>query len=255
MNICMMSNTYLPHVGGVARSVQTFVEEYRSRGHEVLVVAPSFGENNANDSRGKDGVVRVPAIQQFNHSDFSVSLPLAALFSERIDQFGAHIVHSHHPFLLGDTALRIAASKHVPVVFTHHTLYEEYTHYVPFNSDALKQFTIEISTEYANLCDAVIAPSESIARLIKRRGVKAPITIIPTGIDVQAFASGHGGAFRSAMGIPPGKFVVGHVGRLAPEKNLNFLTRAVARFLKRSTNSVFLVVGAGPTEEEMRRIF
>ncbi|MCI0536658.1 MAG: glycosyltransferase [Verrucomicrobiales bacterium] len=251
----MMTNTYLPHVGGVARSVQTFTEEYRKLRHKVLVVAPSFGEVIGNDAAPEEGVVRVPALQQFHGSDFSVSLPLTALFNQTIDEFGANVIHSHHPFLLGDTALRIGANKHVPVVFTHHTLYEEYTHYVPFNSDALKQFAIELSTEYANLCDAVIAPSESIATLIKRRGVKVPVTIIPTGIDAPAFASGNGVAFRKAMGIPPKRFAVGHVGRLAPEKNLNFLTRAVARFLKRSVNGVFLVVGAGPLEAEMRRIF
>src|SRR5438477_6946942 len=103
MNICMMTNTYLPHVGGVARSVQTFTEEYRRRGHQVLVVAPNFPGANGGSAANETGVVRVPAIQQFNGSDFSVSLPLSALFNDTIDQFGANLIHSHHPFLLGDT--------------------------------------------------------------------------------------------------------------------------------------------------------
>jgi len=250
-----MTNTYLPHVGGVARSVQTFTEEYRKQGHRVLVVAPSFPEANGDGRHDEEGIVRVPALQQFNGSDFSVSLPLSALFSETIDQFGANVIHSHHPFLLGDTALRIAANKHVPVLFTHHTLYEEYTHYVPFQSEALKQFAIELSTQYANLCDGVIAPSDSIASLIKKRGVRVPIAIIPTGIDVKAFAGAQRAAFRQAIGIAPNQFVIGHVGRLAPEKNLIFLTRAVARALKRSANTVFLVVGSGPLEQQIRAIF
>jgi 1,2-diacylglycerol 3-alpha-glucosyltransferase len=255
MNICMMTNTYLPHVGGVARSVHTFAKEFRKQGHQVLVVAPTFPETGDSNNGDEEGVVRLPAIQQFNGSDFSVRLPLTALYNATIDSFEANIIHSHHPFLLGDTALRIAANKHVPVIFTHHTLYEEYTHYVPLDSPALKQFTIELSTQYANLCDAVIAPSESIAKLIEKRGVEVPIEIIPTGINVEEFGRGRGAAFRKTLGIAPGAFVAGHVGRLAREKNLDYLSRAVCRFLKQSPGAMYLLVGAGPMEDEIRAIF
>ena len=69
MNIVMMTNTYLPHVGGVARSVAAFSAEYRRHGHRVLVVAPEFPDTPANES----DVIRIPAIQNFNASDFSVA--------------------------------------------------------------------------------------------------------------------------------------------------------------------------------------
>jgi glycosyltransferase involved in cell wall biosynthesis len=199
-------------------------------------------------------VERVPAIQHFNGSDFSVTLPMAATLSKRIDAFRADIVHAHHPFLLGDTALRVGASKNVPVVFTHHTRYEDYTHYVPFDSPTLKEIAINLSTQFANLCDGVIAPSESIARLIRKRGVKSPIAVVPTGVDVAGFAAGNGARARRRFKIPPHAFVVGHTGRLAPEKNLGYLAQAVALFLKKTPNARFLVVGGGPSEEEIRRI-
>jgi 1,2-diacylglycerol 3-alpha-glucosyltransferase len=253
MNICMMTNTYLPHVGGVARSVSTFAEEFRRQKHKVLVVAPDFGQP-ARSARAESIVERVAAIQKFNGSDFAVRLPLAAALSERLDRFRAHIVHAHHPFLLGDTALRIAANRNVPVVFTHHTRYEDYTHYVPFDSPTLKEIAVNLSTQFANLCDGVIAPSESIAELIRKRGVETPIAVVPTGIDVQAFASGVGPRFRRKYRIPPNAFVVGHVGRLAPEKNLPFLAEAVALFLKDAPGAWFLVVGDGPSEERIRAI-
>jgi 1,2-diacylglycerol 3-alpha-glucosyltransferase len=256
----MMTNTFLPHVGGVARSVETFVAEYRRLGHEVLVVAPSFPE--ADGTVEEEGVVRLPAIQNFNGSDFSVSLPLAALTNDRVQEFAANIIHSHHPFLLGDTALRVGASKHVPVLFTHHTLYEEYTHYVPFDSPALKQFAIELSTNYANLCDGIIAPSQSIADLIQKRGVIKPIEVIPTGVDVAAFAGGNGRRKRKELGLAPSTFVVGHVGRLAAEKNLKYLGEAVAEFIAsasvadgKSLDVRFLVVGGGAAETEIREAF
>jgi len=253
MKICMMTNTYLPHVGGVARSVSTFAEEYRKLGHQILVVAPEF-EGPPLSAREARIVERVAAIQNFNGSDFSVTLPLAAALSSRLDEFKADLIHAHHPFLLGDTALRVGASKNVPVIFTHHTRYEDYTHYVPFDSPTLKEIAISLSTQFANLCDGVIAPSESIARLIRKRGVTSPVTVVPTGIDVAGFAAGDGARARRKFKIPAEAFVVGHTGRLAPEKNLGYLTRAVALFLKNTPDARFLVVGGGPSEEEMRRI-
>jgi len=253
MKICMMTNTYLPHVGGVARSTSTFAEEYRKLKHKVLVVAPEF-EGKPLSKHAESIVERVPAIQNFNGSDFSVRLPLAAGLSDRLDAFNADIIHAHHPFLLGDTALRVGANKNVPVIFTHHTRYEDYTHYVPFDSPTLKEIAINLSTEFANLCDGVIAPSESIAKLIKKRGVKTPIAVVPTGIDVKGFAAGKGMRFRKKYKIPADAFVVGHVGRLAPEKNLGYLTKAVALFLQGSPSSRFLVVGGGPSEDEMKEI-
>jgi 1,2-diacylglycerol 3-alpha-glucosyltransferase len=254
MKICMMTNTYLPHVGGVARSVSTFAEEYRKLKHQVLVVAPEF-EGKPLTKRAAAIVERVAAIQNFNGSDFSVRLPLAATLSERLDAFQSDIIHTHHPFLLGDTALRVAATKNVPVIFTHHTRYEDYTHYVPFDSPALKQVAINLSTEFANLCDGVIAPSESIAKLIKKRGVTSPVRVVPTGIDVQAFAAGDGARFRKKFKIPAKAFVVGHLGRLAPEKNLGYLAEAVALFVKKIPGARFLVVGGGPSEDDIKAVF
>jgi glycosyltransferase involved in cell wall biosynthesis len=251
MNVVMLTNTYLPHVGGVARSVSSFTEAFRRLGHRVLVIAPTFDGM----PEAEEDVVRVPAIQHFNGSDFSVSLPVPGLVSAALESFHPHVLHAHHPFLLGGTAVRAAAAYKLPVVFTHHTLYEQYTHYVPGDSALLRRFAAGLATEYANLCDHVIAPSESVAALLAERGVTAPISAIPTGIDPERFAKGDGAAARARPGLPTGAFVVGHVGRLAPEKNLAFLARAVAAFLESSPDGHFLVVGSGPSEEEVRQTF
>lgn len=251
MNILMLTNTFTPHVGGVARSVETFAAEYRSRGHKVLVVAPEFDNQPANEM----DVVRIPAIQNFNGSDFSVALPIPGLLKDILETFQPDIVHSHHPYLLGMTALRIARYRQLPVVFTHHTMYEQYTHYVPLDSPVFSRFVIELATRYANLCDQVFAPSESISELLHQRGVKSPITVIPTGVDNERFRHGDGAQFRVSQAISEKAFLVGHLGRLAPEKNLEFLTTAVAQFLKKNPHAEFLVVGTGPSETQIREIF
>ncbi len=147
-------------------------QDLRELGHPVLVVAPTFPANMG-PAEDRDRVLRVPAVQNFNGSDFSVRIPLPFIISQGIDDFNPDILHSHHPFLMGDTALRIARRRELPLVFTHHTLYERYTHYVPLDSKPLKEFVINLSTRYANFCDRVVAPSRSIARLIRRRGRQA----------------------------------------------------------------------------------
>ena len=249
MNILFFTNTYLPHVGGVAKSVHTLETSFRERGHQVRIVAPEF-----EGAKDDPNVLRVPAIQNFNGSDFSVRIPTPNVVGDLVEEFQPDIVHSHHPFLLGDAALRIARRREIPIVFTHHTLYERYTHYVPFDSPTLKRMAVQLSTEYCNLCDRIIAPSESIAALLKKRGVATPIDAIPTGIDLDAFAGNQGAAFRKANGIPPEATVIGTVGRLAAEKNLPFLAEALAEYLRTHPDAVFLVVGDGDAKAQMLKI-
>ncbi len=251
MRVVMMTNTYLPHVGGVARSVDGFSRALRDEGVRVMVVAPEFPGMATDET----DVVRVPAIQRFNGSDFSVRLPVPGLLDEPLERFQPDLIHAHHPFLLGDTALRVASARGLPLIFTHHTLYEEYTHYVSTESEAIKRFVIDLSTGYANLCDHVIAPSQSVAVLLQQRGVTSPITVVPTGVELDRFAKRSGRRFRKANGIPADAFLAGHIGRLAPEKNLMFLTRAVARFLQERPKAWFLVAGSGPLEDGIKEVF
>jgi len=251
MNIALLTNTFTPHVGGVARSVEAFANAYRELGHRVLVVAPEFDDALEYET----DVLRIPAIQHFNGSDFSVVLTVPSGLSDNMEEFKPDIIHSQHPFLLGWTAVRIARTLDLPLVFTHHTLYEQYTHYVPGDSPAMKRFIIELSTRYANLADQVFAPSESIHDMLIERGVTSPVLVVPTGVRVERFAYGKGRDFLMKKHIPEDAFVVGHMGRLAPEKNLEFLARSVVAFMKEHDEAVFLLVGTGPSQEAIEQIF
>lgn len=250
MNIVLITNTFTPHVGGVARSVEAFAKTYREKGHKVLIVAPEF----ANQPENETGVIRVPALRNFNASDFSVALPVSMGLSDIVHDFDADIIHSQHPFLLGMSAIRLARAHNLPLVFTHHTLYEQYTHYVPGNSPMMQQYVIELGTLYANMVDKVFAPSESIREILLSRHVKTEVAVVPTGVEVNRFSNGDSKAFRNKMHIPQDAFVVGHMGRLAPEKNLSFLAQAVSQFLKENSKAAFLLVGKGPSEQEIKTL-
>ncbi len=251
MNILMVTNTFAPNVSGVARSVTLSTEAYRRRGHRVVVVAPEF---DGAPEKEVD-VVRIGALRNFAGTDYSVVIGPPLYLARAVDAFGPDIVHSHGPFLLGTTAARLARTRRVPLVFTHHTLYEHYTHYLPGDSVLVKRIALNRGTRYANICDAVFAPSRSIRELLRTRGVTVPIYEVPTGVPLALFAEGDGASFRARHRIPANAVVVGTVGRLAEEKNLDFLSRALARFLAATPGSHALIVGDGPSYEPMAAIF
>jgi len=251
MKILMMTNTYKPFIGGVPRSVETFTEEYRKLGHQVKIVAPNF-EGQEEDPN----VTRVPALQHFNGTDFSVEIPIPFFLSDLMEEFKPDIIHSHHPFLLGNTALRLASHCEAPLIYTFHTFYERYTHYIPGeDSEAKHRFVNTLVTGYANLCDQIFAPSLSVAKVLQERGVTRPIEVVPTGINVKAISQGNGTDFRISHRIPAEAFIVGFVSRLALEKNLEFLCNAVLPLLELETSVWFVIAGSGPLEEVLRKRF
>lgn len=250
MNILMLTNTFSPYVGGVALSVQRFADEYRRQGHQVLVAAPLYKTTPKNEQ----DVIRFPAIQHFNGTEFSLPIPIPGKWGAALKKFHPDVVHVHHPFALGGTALRVATSLHLPLVFTHHTMYEKYTHYLPGDSLRLKRYVVSLVTGYCGFCDAVIAPSETVAKLLKERGVQTRTEVIPTGVATDVCAEGNREVFRNQINLPQDAFVVGHVGRMATEKNLDFLAKTVVKFLHRRPDGYFLLVGVGPMKEEIKKI-
>jgi len=138
------------------------------------------------------------------------------MLSDLMEALKPEIVHAHHPFWMGDLALRMAGQYHVPLVFSYHTMFEQYTHYLPMDNEASKAFITELAAGYANLADQVIAPSASVRDVLLKRGVETPIDIVPTGVYVKNFEQGEGDKGRKRIKIPAAAYVVGHVGRLAP---------------------------------------
>lgn len=251
MKILMMTNTYFPLVGGIEQSIRSFCDEFRRLGHEVFIVAPSQ-EGKAED---EEHVIRVPALKKFYKTDFSINLPVPGLLPKIMRTFSPDIVHSHHPFFMGDFALRLSRQYHLPLIFTYHIMVEKYVHYLPIHNEGAKRFVIEIAAGYANLADRVIVPGPGVREILLRRGVTSPVDVIPTGVDLKHFSGGNGADFRARNRIPPDAFVIGHVGRLAPEKNLDFLTGCLVEFLKEEPRAHVLMVGQGPSQRMIRAAF
>lgn len=251
MNIAMFTNAYKPIIGGVEKSIETFVNDLFESGHSTYIVTLAVAEAKESE----DGIFRLPAIKEVGGTEFSAKLPVPSGLKERLDSFQPDIVHSHHPFMLGDTALRVARRRGLPIVFTHHTLYERYTYLFAGDSETLSRIARAIATEYANLCDLVIAPTGSIRDMTRERGVDVPIEVIPTGIDARKYSTGDREGFRKKYRIPSEAFVVGYLGRVVEAKNMDFLAESVVPFMSDNPDSWYVIVGEGESLEPLKKRF
>ncbi|MCX5678133.1 MAG: alpha/beta fold hydrolase [Candidatus Omnitrophica bacterium] len=251
MRILMMTNTYFPIVGGLEQSVYSFSEEFRRLGHEVLIVTPTFQGMPTEEP----GVIRIPAFQKFSGTIFSVNFPASRLLTKLMKEFSPDIAHSHCPFFMGDFALRLSRQHAIPLIFTYHCMFEQYVHDWPVQNEGVKRFIVKLAAGYANMVDRVIVPTESVQEILFKRGVKTPMAVVPTGVDVERFSKGNGNAFRQQNHIPLEAKVIGHAGRLAPEKNLDFLINCMVEALKKDPKAHALIVGKGPAEKMIQDTF
>ena len=248
MNIAFFTNNYKPFVGGVPIAIENLATELRERGHHVHIFAPEYGKGDEEDV----DVFRTWSIKNFNDSSFVLPIPLALSTYLTFNDVQADIVHVHHPFLLGMSGLRAARAENLPVVFTYHTQYEKYAHYLPWDSEMVREMAVGIATRFANSCDAVIAPSTDIQKQLVERGVDCPIRVIPTGVDLAQFEGGNASWLRERFGIASGDKILLFVSRLAKEKNVQFLLESFAKLAQETGGVHFVLVGSGEEEQALK---
>ena len=254
MKILMLSDVYFPRVNGVSTSIQTFQRELRRLGHEVWVVAPEYGQ----PAEEEDGISRVPSRRVlFDPEDRMMrSGPLGrrlrALDGRRFD-----LIHVQTPFVAHYAGLRLARRWGVPCVETYHTFFEEYLfHYLPvLPKNAWRAVARLFSRRQCNRLDGLVVPSRAMCEALERYGVRTLMRVIPTGMPLDAFQDGDRNGFRARNDIATGQPTLVFVGRVAFEKNIEFLLEVV-RALKqtRHPDIVLIVAGEGPAEGRLRRL-
>lgn len=249
--VVMLSESYLPFISGVVTSVAAFTRALRADGHRVVVVAPHYPGYHDDDP----DVIRLPSISAPGTPEFKMVVPLSArLLSDpllaRVD-----IIHTHGPFLTGRLGLVLARHFRCPLAFTHHTLYDEYVHYVPWVPAAVtRPIARRWVRAFANRCDLVIAPSAVIRARLRAQGVTARIEVLPSGgVDPEQFARLDGRAVRARYDIPPGAPLLVSVSRLAPEKSVDLVLRAFQQVVA-AVEAYLLIVGDGPSAGELQRL-
>ncbi|HSB82113.1 MAG TPA: glycosyltransferase, partial [Candidatus Methylomirabilis sp.] len=242
MHIGLFTNNYRPLANGLATSVETFARAFRRAGHRVTVVAPRYGALPG----GEPDILRVPGFRAPTHHAYILPLSRWPGVASAVARLDLDIFHAQHPFLLGAAAGRWARHLGRPLVFTYHTRYECYAHYVPGPSRLVVRLAVGRALAFANRSDLVIAPTTAVARELRARGLHAPLEVIPTGVTVPPImAEADRQASRRTLGLCRGDPLCLSVGRLAREKNQAFLLSAFARILTQLPTARLVLVGEG----------
>jgi len=250
VRIAHFTNNYLPFCGGVTISVETLRAGLEARGHEVWV----FGPRLPGQWAGSPRIVRYPSIPAATHPEFALAIPYSRRIARLVERLDFHIFHAHHPFLLGPVAHRLARSKGRPIVFTYHTRYEKYAHYVPLTRSLVEAAAIRLSTRFAGRADTVIAPSAVLRDELRTRGVRTPIAVVPTGIDLERFHPGHRTSARRSLGLAENQRVLLYVGRLDREKSVDRIVVAFERIAATLSDSRLILIGHGTESARLRRL-
>ena len=243
--ILFLSDVYFPRVNGVSTSIQTFRAELAALGHESVLVAPNYpGRQDCDANTVRVASRYVPLDPEDRAMRWGgLQETLSKLRHEPFD-----LVHVQTPFLAHYAGVRFARERGLPCVATYHTLFEEYLHhYLPLlPAGVTRALARRFSRSQCNELDAVIAPSTVMRETLLAYGVTRPIAIIPTGIGPSEFARGDGARFRVRHGIAQDRPVLLFVGRVAHEKNIEFLLGVHARVKAACPGVLLVICGEGP---------
>lgn len=250
MKIGIFTDSYKPYTSGVVTSISTFKEELTRLGHEIHIFAPSY----PNYSEVEENVYRYFSIPSPTNHDYTLAIPIHPGMNMLVKNLQLDLIHVHSPFTMGRVGLRYARKHSLPLLFTYHTRYEEYVHYVPLAHDLAKEVTIKYSSHFCNTCDHIIAPSTEIMSIIKGFEVKTPISVIPSGVPLEKYREGDSGWLRRHYPVPAQNRILLFVGRLTQEKNLPFLIQSFKEVKATLPHTTLVIIAQGPMEEELKEL-
>ena len=260
LRVAVVGESYLPYLSGVTVSTETLARGLRAAGHDVLLLAPRPAHDGEPAGAGAAGPAPTYAWLPSYQAPppvppgYRMPWPVPSAALQRARTFAPDVIHAQSPFVGGLMARRLAQRTGAPLVFTHHTRFGDYRHYLgPLAHAAARTMDAYLLDFWAG-CAAVIAPGSELAAEISERlgDRKRPLVrVIPTGIDVAAMRELPPRDLRSEHGWPADSLVVASLGRLAPEKDVELLVEAFAMAGGRHPRLRLVLVGSGPSRERL----
>ena len=253
MRIGLFTDTYPPYINGVSTSVYMLKKALEKKGHEVYVVTV----NNTNAKykmEDNNTIIRVPGIP-IGIYDYRITgiYPIKAM--NQVKKWKLDVIHSHTEFGIGTFARLMAKQLHIPLIHTYHTMWEDYTYYITHGyfkkaSDKVVEYLTKFYCD--KTANALIVPTKKIFDLFKNKyGYEKDINIIPTGIEIERFyqenvSKDEVSELKKKLNINKKDFVITFVGRIAQEKNIEFLIDAQKDLVKQYNNIKLIIIGDGP---------
>ena len=259
MRVLLVSDVYFPRVNGVSTSIRTFRQDLSACGVDTLLVVPSYDQSVTSDERAGDepGILRVTSSRvPKDPEDRRMRWgPLNRVLST-IPRGHVDLVHIHTPFVAHYAGARFARRVGIPCVATYHTFFEEYLHhYVPVLPRRIGRFLARSFTR-SQCADvqALIAPSDPMRDVLLEYGISTPIHVLPTGLPADRFTPGNAERFREQARIPTDRPLVTYVGRVAHEKNIEFLVNVFVEVRRTVPAAMLVIAGEGPARESLRHM-
>jgi glycosyltransferase involved in cell wall biosynthesis len=255
--VLFVSDVYFPRVNGVSTSIRTFRQDLATCGVDTLLVVPSYDQSTTSNERAGDesGILRVASSGvPKDPEDRRMRWGALKQVLANIPRGQVDLVHIHTPFIAHYAAARYSRNMGLPCVATYHTFFEEYLHhYVPVLPRRIGRFLARSFTR--SQCDdvqALIAPSDPMRDVLLEYGVSTPIHVLPTGLPADRFNPGVAERFRAEARIPAGRPLVTYVGRVAHEKNIEFLVNVFVEVRRTVPEAMLVIAGEGPARENLR---
>ena len=257
MRIAIFTDTYPPYVNGVSTSTFNLANTLTAHGHEVLVVAPRPTDGKLEQI---GNVLYVPGIYLKKYYGFRMTNIFATKPFNIIKKFNPDVIHNQTDWTIGVLARRTSKKLRIPIVYTYHTAYEDYTYYVMHGiMDRFAKRVMRVYTKgIASRMTEFITPSEKTKEYMRLVGSDVYINVVPTGIDFSIFKSEQIdqvkiAQFKKEHHIFPNTKVFLILGRLAKEKSMDVSLKGIAAYRKKhpDVDIKILVVGDGPAKEEL----
>lgn len=246
----MFTETYLPHINGVVTHVKVLKEGLEQLGHTVLVVT---ADSKTRRHYIKDGVLYCPAHNLKRLYGFDLAPPVSNTRLHYLREFAPDIIHIHNEFGIGLSGVGIAKILRVPLVYTLHTMYDEYIYYVA--PKKLIHLTTKLSHRYfrlfAKFANAVTGPSAKCQEYINETGLHKQVSVIPNPVELDAFSPDNTTPeqkeeMRRRYQIPQDVTLACFVGRLGREKSVDVLLDYWAQEIRPEDRLRLLIIGDGP---------
>jgi 1,2-diacylglycerol 3-alpha-glucosyltransferase len=257
VRIGIFTETYSPYISGLVTSEVMLKKALEKQGHEVYVVTANL-ESFKYEYDEEEKVLKIPGIPTgIYDSRLSSIYPVRAV--NRIKSWNLDVIHSQTEFAIGTFARLFAKQYNIPLVHTYHTLYEDYIYYITkgYFDRASKKLVEYLSKFYCETtATELIVPTNKIYRLFKEKyKFEKNINIIPTGIEVDRFYIENNDQretenLRKSLNLSKKDFIILFVGRIAEEKNIEFLIEAEKNLKKEHDNIKLVIVGDGPDKEK-----
>ena len=261
MKIGIFTDAYEPHISGVTTSIKMLKTALEKMHHEVYIVTANL-DNNKFIYDKKNKIIYLSGIKTGIYET-----KLTGIYSKKamkiIKEWNLDVIHSQTEFGVGYFSRIVAKKLNLPIVHTYHTLYEDYVHYVTHGhfDNFAKKLAIKITKYYCEKrCDELIVPTDKIKDLfINKYNIIKQVNVIPTGIDIDKFKitpsmKKNIQTIKNKYKIKDTDFIIGSVGRIAPEKSFDKLLYNIKDMIKVNTNIKVLLVGGGPDLDNLKKL-